>query len=154
MTEKRMDRHGSVSREWLMKNLMFEPDRVLVRSAPGAEHHEITPNEYQRETLRTASGMNGGDDKNMLLLMGVMGMCGESGEAIDLVKKALFQGHELDERHLALELGDVAYYVAVAAHAIGYTFEEVLQMNMEKLRKRYPNGFEVKRSVHREKGDV
>lgn len=110
----------------------------------------MTANEYQLEAMRTAYGMKCDDDMGMLLLMGVMGLCGESGEAIDIVKK----GHEMDKRHLALELGDVAWYLAVAAFALGYTLEDVMRMNVDKLRKRYPDGFEVERSVHREEGDV
>lgn len=56
--------------------------------------------------------------------------------------------------HIAKELGDVAWYLAVTAHAIGYDLETVLQMNVDKLRNRYPNGFEKERSLHRQEGDV
>ena len=75
-------------------------------------------------------------------------------QGVDMVKKYRFQGHELDKAHLAKELGDVAWYIAVAAHAIGYDLETVLQMNVDKLRNRYPNGFEKERSLHRQEGDV
>ena len=85
-----------------------------------------------------------------VLINGVMGLCGESGEAIDLVKKHLAQGHELDREKLARELGDVAWYLAETATAIGYPLEEILQMNIDKLRARYPEGFAVERSVNRE----
>lgn len=111
----------------------------------------MTINEYQKEALRTASGMY---DKAPLIVNGVLGMCGESGECADMIKKHLFQGHELDKEHLAKELGDVAWYLAVSAHAIGYELETILQMNVDKLRKRYPNGFEAERSLHRKEGDV
>lgn len=107
-------------------------------------------NEYQHEALRTANGINGKD----LLVNGVMGLCGESGECLDLMKKHLFQGHELDGEHMAKELGDVAWYLAVSAYALGYDLESVLQMNVDKLRKRYPDGFSSDRSQHREEGDV
>ena len=79
-----------------------------------------------------------------------MGLCGESGEAIDLVKKHLAQGHELDKERLAKELGDIAWYLAETAMAIGYPLEDILQMNIDKLKKRYPEGFAVERSVKRE----
>lgn len=105
------------------------------------------------ETLRTAAGMNH-PNNDEILLNGVMGLCGESGECVDMVKKYRFQGHELDKAHLAKELGDVAWYLAVTAHAIGYDLETVLQMNVDKLRNRYPNGFEKERSLHRQEGDV
>lgn len=110
----------------------------------------MTPNEYQRAAMRTAPDYS---EKNRLL-NGVLGMSGESGECADMVKKHLFQGHELDKEHLAKELGDVAWYLAVTAQAIGYDLETVLQMNVDKLRKRYPEGFSAERSRHREDGDV
>ena len=109
--------------------------------------------EYQKEAMRTASGMAGGDTPKGLMLNGVMGLNGEAGECIDLVKKSLFQGHELDKEHLAKELGDVAWYLAVCAQGIGYKLSEILRMNTDKLRKRYPDGFEAERSQHREEGD-
>lgn len=110
----------------------------------------MTINEYMHEALRTANGLNEKD----LLINGVMGLCGESGECVDLMKKHLFQGHELDTEHMAKELGDVAWYLAVSAYALGYDLESVLQMNVDKLRKRYPKGFDSNRSQHREEGDV
>lgn len=65
----------------------------------------MTINEYQTEALRTAAGMNH-PNNDEILLNGVMGLCGESGECVDMVKKYRFQGHELDKAHLAKELGD------------------------------------------------
>lgn len=110
---------------------------------------ECTGNIYQEEAMRTAEGMYGD-----LLQNGVMGLCGESGECVDLVKKHLFQGYELDKEHLAKELGDVAWYLAVTAEAIGYDLNTILQMNVKKLRDRYPNGFDEERSKHRKEGDI
>lgn len=110
--------------------------------------------EYQMEAMRTASGMIYGDDiKTGLLVNGVMGLNGEAGECIDIVKKYLFQGHDLDEAHLAIELGDVAWYIAVAAYAINYPLSEVFRLNVEKLRNRYPSGFDSERSQHRATND-
>ncbi len=111
----------------------------------------MTINEYQVEAMRTASGMN---KDYPMWLNGVLGLNGESGEIADMVKKHIFQGHPLDFEHLAKELGDVAWYIAVTAKAIGYDLETILQMNVDKLRNRYPNGFEVERSLHRKAGDV
>lgn len=108
----------------------------------------MTINEYQQEAMRTASGTNDDNDTSQLL-NGVMGLNGESGECIDILKKALFQGHGLDTEHLAEELGDVAWYLAVSADALGYTLEDIMQMNVDKLRKRYPAGFSSDRSVNR-----
>ncbi len=84
-----------------------------------------------------------------VLINSVMGLCGESGEAIDLVKKHLHQGHALDKEKLAKELGDVAWYLAEAATALDLTLEEILQGNIEKLKKRFPQGFSAEDSIHR-----
>lgn len=119
----------------------------------------MTPNEYQKEALRTEQTRERPvyaikTDARRRLLNGLMGLNGESGEAIDLFKKYLFQGHEFDRVHMAKELGDVAWYLAISADALGYTLEEILQMNVEKLRARYPDGFDSERSAHRKEGDL
>lgn len=107
-------------------------------------------NEYQRLAMTT---LNPQLNKKEILINSVMGLCGESGEAIDIVKKWLAQGHELDKEHLAKELGDIAWYLAEAATALDLSLEEILQANIEKLKKRYPEGFEIQQSTHREKDD-
>ncbi len=106
----------------------------------------MTINEYQKLAMVT---LNPELDKKDVLINGVMGLCGESGEAIDIVKKHLAQGHELDKEKLAKELGDVAWYLAETATAIGYDLEDIFQMNIDKLKKRYPEGFSVEKSVNR-----
>lgn len=108
-------------------------------------------NEYQKLAMTT---LNPELDEKDVLINGVMGLCGEAGEAIDIVKKHLAQGHELDKAHLAKELGDIAWYLAETATVIGYSLEDILQMNLDKLKKRYPEGFEVKKSLNREKEDI
>lgn len=108
----------------------------------------MTINDYQQAALRTANTEKLSDRE--ILTNGVLGLSGESGECADIVKKHLFQGHELDAEKLANELGDVAWYLAVTAEAIGLDLETVLQMNVDKLRKRYPDGFSAERSIHRE----
>ena len=114
---------------------------------------KLTANDYQRAAMRTASGMNYEDLRGEgLLLNAVMGLNGEAGECIDVVKKHLFQGHDMDRDHLAEELGDVAWYLAVCCEALGMTLEEVLQRNIDKLKARYPEGFDKARSINREGG--
>lgn len=110
-------------------------------------------NEYQQLALRTESSKLK-DLKYSRLLQGLMGLNGEAGEAIDLLKKTYFQGHEFDREHIAKELGDVAWYLAISADAIGFTLEDILQMNIDKLRARYPEGFEVERSLFRTHDDI
>ena len=107
----------------------------------------ITANDYQRAALRTAQLDKFGPDE--LLLNGVMGLTGEAGECIDLVKKMRFQGHELDRDKFLLELGDVAWYLAVAAKGAGFSLSEVFEANVDKLKKRYPDGFDKARSMNR-----
>lgn len=107
----------------------------------------MTVNEYQKLAMTT---LNPALDKKDVLINGVMGLCGESGEAIDIVKKWLAQGHELDKEKLAKELGDIAWYLAETATALNLNLEDVFEANIEKLRKRYPEGFDSQRSIHRE----
>lgn len=107
----------------------------------------LTINEYQREALAT---LNPDIPKDSLLLNALMGLCGESGEAIDLLKKHLFQGHALDREKLVKELGDVAWYLAEAAQALDVPLEEICQKNIDKLRARYPQGFSAESSMRRE----
>lgn len=111
----------------------------------------MTPNDYQQAALRTAPGDL---PPKRVLLNGLMGLNGEAGEAIDILKKHLFQGHELDTAHMAKELGDVAWYLAVSAQALGFDLETILQMNVEKLKARYPHGFNAGHSQHRSSGDI
>ncbi len=106
----------------------------------------MTVNEYQRLALTT---LNPELDKKDVLINGVMGLCGESGEAIDIVKKWLAQGHALDKEKLAKELGDIAWYLAETAFALDLELETVFQGNIDKLRRRYPEGFDTDRSIHR-----
>ena len=107
----------------------------------------MTANEYQRLAMVT---LNPDLSQKESLINGVMGLCGEAGEAIDVVKKHLAQGHELDRDKLIKELGDVAWYLAETATALDVSLEEVLERNLEKLRARYPEGFDAQRSIHRE----
>ena len=106
----------------------------------------MTINEYQNLAMTT---LNPELSKKDVLINGVMGLCGESGEAIDIVKKWLAQGHDLDREKLARELGDVAWYLAEAATALDMDLETILQGNLDKLAKRYPEGFQTQRSLNR-----
>ena len=111
----------------------------------------MTINEYQELAMLT---LNPRLDKKDILINGVMGLCGESGEAIDIVKKWLAQGHELDRDHMIKELGDIAWYLAETATALDTPLEEVFQRNIDKLKKRYPEGFDTNQSKHRSQEDV
>lgn len=110
-------------------------------------------NAYQTMCLRTCP-TNHTTEADKTLDMCAMGVAGEAGEFADLLKKIRYQGHEFDREHLIKELGDVMYYVAVAAFTMNARLTDVMEANVEKLKKRYPDGFSVDRSVNREEGDV
>ena len=107
--------------------------------------------EYQRLAMRTAPNGLMPDDK---IINAALGLTGEAGEFADIVKKYRFQGHKLEKDHLAKELGDILWYVAMGCEAIGVSMDKVMEMNIEKLKARYPEGFDSDRSQHRVKGDI
>lgn len=117
----------------------------------------MTPNEYQIEAMKTApETFNFGSrmDKDALM-NAALGLCGESGEFADIMKKHIYQGHKLDQYHLAKELGDILWYVALGASGLGLSLESIMRTNVNKLRKRYPEGhFDVEKSQNRADGDI
>ena len=103
-------------------------------------------NEYQK--LAQISARKDRSKKDVLI-NSAMGLCGESGEAIDYIKKHLFHDHPLEKEVLMKEMGDVLWYLADMAEALDVTLDEVASMNIEKLRKRYPEGFDSEKSINR-----
>jgi len=92
-----------------------------------------------------------------LLLTAAIGMSSENGEFSEIVKKCVFQGKEFNRKeryHMKRELGDILWYLANAATALGYNLDDIMFENIEKLEARYPNGFEVFRSENRAEGDL
>ena len=114
------------------------------------ERVEMTLDQYQQHALRTATV----DDSDLCEPLGLardaLGIAGEAGEVADLVKKFVGHGHALDGEKVKKELGDVLWYIAVIAHRVGWTLEEVAAANVEKLRTRYPDGFSSERSRNRD----
>lgn len=88
-----------------------------------------------------------------LIKHSLFGMCSEVGELNGLYQKSLV-GHEFDEKHAKKEVGDILWFIAEYCTAMGWTLEEVARLNIEKLEKRYPDGFDTDKSVHRDKDDV
>lgn len=105
----------------------------------------MTVNDYHRAAMRTAPEL----DRQQMLIDAALGLTGEAGEVADLVKKANYQGHILDKDAIMKELGDVAWYIALACQGLGVTMQEVFQMNVDKLKKRYPDGFDAWMSQNR-----
>ncbi len=110
----------------------------------------LTANDYQRMAMRTI-GTYENDYK--MLCNAVYGLNGEAGEVIDILKKHEFQGHELNKDKLIDEAGDIAWYLALLATALGVSLQDILMHNVEKLKARYPDGFSKDRSVNREENN-
>lgn len=106
----------------------------------------LNVNDYQCFAMTT---LNRAIPREELLLNALMGLCGESGEAIDILKKHRFQGHPLDQDRIVKELGDIAWYLAEAAEALDIPLEEILRRNLDKLAARYPRGFAAEDSRQR-----
>ena len=102
-------------------------------------------NEYQNECLRTLPELN----KKDTVINGVLGMNGESGEVADELKKYLFHGHDYNEDKLVEEIGDVLWYIATTLSGLGVTMEECAKRNIDKLKRRYPIGFDANKSKSR-----
>lgn len=123
--------------------------------------------EYQNLAMRTNDG-KGTDrlldwtnvDANGIikdpggLLNGCLGLSGEAGELNDLVKKWIFHKKPLDREHMKKEIGDVCWYIADICHSMGFDLGEIFQMNIDKLKVRYPEGFSEQRANNRSEGDI
>ena len=125
----------------------------------------MTGNEYQELAMRTNDGKaidrlafvitaNEGNRDVAGLLNGCLGLAGEAGELLDMFKKWIFHNKQLDRDHAKKELGDVMWYVAMICHSMGWNLDEILQMNVDKLKARYPEGFDTEKSNHRAEGDI
>lgn len=102
-------------------------------------------NQYQEKIL-TFMNPKTMETKSDVLLNGVFGLGGESGETLDLIKKWMYHGHELDKDKLRKELGDILFYVALTAYALDTPLQEIAVGNVNKLTARYPHGFTVEDS--------
>ena len=122
----------------------YVPGYIATRAVKGGA---LTAAAYQRDAMTLLNPAIPPED---VLLNAVMGLCGEAGEAIDLVKKQRFQGHPLDREALVKELGDIAWYLAEAAQGLGVPLEEIMRRNLDKLHRRYPDGFTTEHSMKRQ----
>lgn len=111
-----------------------------------------------KSSLRLAKSINRLFDTNDIevgdCVMACMGLSGEVGEFTDMMKKVIFHEATFEEEHAKKELGDILWYVACMAHAFGWDLDEIMQMNIDKLKARYPEGFDIKLSAHRKEGDI
>lgn len=110
----------------------------------------MTGNEYQALAARTIN-------QDLLVwqkeLHALHGMVGEIGEIHSICQK-MFQGHEFDQEHMKKEVGDLLWFVAEYCTTQGWNLEDVMQLNIDKLKARFPEGFEVDKSINRKEGDI
>ena len=111
----------------------------------------MTGNEYQKLAMRTCSIPY--DNKSDMARHAIFGLCSEAGEAAGILQKE-YQGHEFDKTHMKKELGDCMWMIAEACVAFDISLNDVMQTNIDKLKARYPEGFDSEHSLHRAAGDV
>ena len=110
----------------------------------------MTINEYQQLAARTINNDLSSTEKEYHALHG---MIGEIGELHSIYQK-VYQGHTFNPEHAKKELGDLLWFIAEYCTASNWTLEEVMQLNIDKLKARYPEGFDSERSIHRVAGDI
>lgn len=108
-------------------------------------------NDYQTLAMRTCSIPF--DRRDDMLRHAVFGLSSEAGEVSGILQKE-YQGHVFDKEHMIKELGDCLWMIAEASTAIGVSLEEVMEANINKLKARYPEGFDSEHSLHRASGDI
>ena len=107
----------------------------------------LTLNEYAELAQRTSGTKDKSFEDRIITV--ALGLTGEAGEVADLVKKMTAHGHAWDKDKLADELGDVLWYLAEAASALEMSLGKIAQLNVNKLKKRYPDGFSSDASINR-----
>lgn len=122
--------------------------------------------DYQKLAMRTNDGgatrrlenaINDNDNTGIDfggILNGCFGLAGETGEFLDMIKKWVFHETPLDREHAQKELGDVMWYVVMICHSFGWDLDVIMTKNVAKLKKRYPEGFDVVLSNYRKEGDL
>ena len=111
----------------------------------------MTGKKYQKLAMRTCNISH--EDKNGMLHHAIFGLTSEAGEVAGIMQK-VFQGHEFDKAHMKKELGDCLWMIAEACEALGVSMDDVMQLNIDKLKARYPKGFDPEKSKHRVAGDI
>lgn len=107
--------------------------------------------EYQQAAERTLESLRAitTTPETTGLLLGALGVTGEAGEIADHIKKHVFHGHDLDREHLIKEVGDVMWYLSAICTTLGIELGTAMQQNVDKLKRRYPDGFSHEASINR-----
>ena len=136
-----------------MSNIDLNKYKEFVQGVTSTASNETVELCNRLEALENQSNVN-----MATLLTGAVGMSSEAGEFAEIIKKCVFQGKEMTEdikKHLASELGDVAWYWINSCRALGVDPNEVIGNNVEKLKARYPGGeFNAFSSENRAEGDI
>lgn len=147
--------------EWEMDSILMPVNTVVFKSLDGfhqfvyinlgeryliKEQLWITVENYQDDVKRTIRPAS----MDKLLDMGALGLAGESGEVVDIIKKHLYHGHALDKEKMKEELGDVLWYLTMLGGLVDVSLTEIMEHNVHKRQKRYPNGFSKERSINRD----
>ncbi len=112
----------------------------------------MSPNEYQELASRTLIEKPDFEitDQQVMIAWMAIGLGGEAGEVQDLIKKGIFHQQGIDQEKLKKELGDVLWYLSSICTQMGWTLEEVMQHNIDKLKARFPEGYDADRTTFRE----
>ena len=109
----------------------------------------MRPNDYQTLAMRTCRfDISNDEEREWMVHHALFGLSSEVGEVLGCYQKS-YQGHKLDATRIYEEVGDVLWMVAELCSAYGWELEGVMQYNIDKLKKRYPDGFDPERSIHR-----
>lgn len=149
-----MAKHGWKQKE-LAKLFNANNQNLISRVVTGARYGNVQDADSIiaiYPTIVAKTSCNGSSEKKLSNIG--LGLAGEVGEVVDIIKKHVFHKHDLDVTALLLELGDVLYYMCWLSMELGIDFSEICYANMKKLNDRYPNGFSSERSQHRETGDI
>lgn len=112
----------------------------------------MTPNEYQKLAARTLIKKPDFEitPEQVMIVWTATGLAGEAGEVSELIKKGIFHQQGIDRVKMKKELGDVLWYLSGLAGQFGFTLEEIMEHNIEKLKARFPDGWAAERSTVRE----
>lgn len=107
--------------------------------------------DYQKQAARTLTAEPGfkPSEREIMIAWNALGLAGEAGEVADIVKKGIFHRHGLNDEQLKKEIGDVLWYAAALCTTLGFDLGEIMQLNIDKLKIRYPEGFSVEDSQNR-----
>lgn len=124
----------------------------------------MTGNEYQYDAMRTNDGyatkrlelatQNGNFNDVGGVFNAALGLSGEVGELNDMLKKHIFHEKPIDKEHFKKEIGDICWYIAMMCTSCGFNLDDVMKTNIDKLKARYPDGFDINKANNRKTGDV